>query len=389
MSITDSYQVSTQPVRTARIDGLYRYITASKYGICIERGKLITDYYREHTDEVNIIRRAKAIDYVLEHMSIYLMPGSLFAGNQASRPRWAPLFPEYEVEWVEKEMIHGDPYFPDQRPADRYILREEDKPVIQEICDWWKGKTITDILRTRLPKEALATHYDLKAADIGTYFQGGDGHFAPDHPWLIQHGVQEIIDECQEGLKKIDYKNDPDCIKKRDFYEAALISANAIIKFAERYAKLAEEQAAAETDETRKAELLEIADMCRWVPRNPARNFKEALQFVILTHICIQIEDNGAGISFGRLDQFMQPYYEKGIADGTLTRDLALEMVENFFLQIYTCNKVRSWTDTDFFRGVPMFQNLTIGGVDPETMADATNEMSYICLDATFNTRIP
>ena len=123
-------------------------------------------------------------------------------------------------------------------------------------------------------ERSLATHYDLKAADIGAYFQGGDGHYAPDHPWLIQHGVQEIIDECQEGLKKIDYKNDPDCIKKRDFYEAALISANAIIKFAERYAKLAEEQAAAETDETRKAELLEIADMCRWVPRNPAETLR-------------------------------------------------------------------------------------------------------------------
>ena len=286
-------------------------------------------------------------------------------------------------------MIHVDPYFPDERPADRYILREEDKPVIQEICEWWKGKTITDILRKRLPKEALTTHYNLKAADIGAYFQGGDGHYAPDHPWLIQHGVQEIINQCEEGLKNIDYKNDPDCIKKKDFYEAAIISSNAIIKFAERYAKLAEELAEKETDETRKAELLDMAAICRHVPRNPARNFKEALQFIIFTHICIQIEDNGAGISFGRMDQFMQPYYERGVAEGTLTRDLALEMVENFFLQIYTCNKVRSWTDTDFFRGVPMFQNLTIGGVDPETMNDASNDMSYICLDATFNTRIP
>ena len=389
MNVIDSYQVSTKPERTERIDRLYKYVTDSKYGICVERGKLITDYYRTHTDEVNIIRRAKSIDYVLENMSIYLMPGSLFAGNQASNPRWAPLFPEYEVEWVEKEMIHGEPYFPDARPADQYILREEDKPVIQEICDWWRGKTVTDILRTRLPKEALATHYDLKAADIGTYFQGGDGHFAPDHPWLIQNGVQAIIDGCREGLEKIDYKNDPDCIKKKDFYEAGIISANAIIKFAERYAKLAEELAAEETDTVRKEELLEIAEICRWVPRNPARNFKEALQFIILTHICIQIEDNGAGISFGRLDQFMQPYYEQGIQDGTLTREFALEMVENFFLQIYTCNKVRSWVDTDFYRGVPMFQNLTIGGVDPETMNDATNEMSYICLDATYNTRIP
>ena len=389
MSVTDSYQISTKPIRTERIDKLQKYITSSKYGICVERGKLITDYYREHPDETPIIRRAKAIDHVLQNMSIYIMPGSLFAGNQASHPRWAPLFPEYEVEWVEKEMIHGDPYFPDQRPADKYILREEDKPVIQEICDWWKGQTITDILRARLPKEALATHYDLKAADIGTYFQGGDGHFAPDHPWLIEHGVQEILDECDQHLAELDFKKDPECIKKRDFYEAAKISANAIIKFAERYAALAESLAAEEADETRREELLDMARICRHVPRYPARTYKEAHQFIIFTHICIQIEDNGAGISFGRYDQFMYPFYKKGIEDGTLTRELALEMTENFFLQIYTCNKVRSWIDTDFYRGVPMFQNLTIGGVDPETMRDAVNEMSYIALDATANTRVP
>ncbi|MBU9729176.1 pyruvate formate lyase family protein, partial [Diplocloster modestus] len=389
MAITDSYQISTEPVRSERIDKLQKYITASKYGVCVERGKLITDYYRDHTDQAPIILRANAINHVLQNMSIYILPGSLFAGNQASHPRWAPLFPEYEVEWVEKEMIHEDPYPLDKRPADRYILHKEDKPVIQEICDWWKGNTITDMLRTRLPKEALATHYDLKAADIGTYFQGGDGHFAPDHPWLIKNGLQTIINQCQEGLSKIDYKNDPECVKKKDFYEAAIISANAVIQFAARYADLAEKMAAEETDEVRKQELLEMAQICRHVPKNPARSFKEALQFIILTHICIQIEDSGAGVSFGRFDQFMQPYYEAGIAEGTLTKELAVELTENFFLQIYTCNKVRSWIDTDFYRGVPMFQNLTIGGVDPETMADATNDMSYIALDATYHTRVP
>ena len=389
MSVADSYQISTKPKRTERIDRLQKYITSSKYGICVERGRLLTEYYREHPDETPIIRRAKAIDHVLQNMSIYIMPGSLFAGNQASHPRWAPLYPEFDAEWMEQEMIKGDPFFPDQRPADKYVLREEDKPVIQEICDWWKGQTVTDLLRTRLPEEALKTHFEIKAADIGAYFQGGDGHFAPDHPWLINHGVQEILDECDQYLAELDFKKDPECIKKRDFYEAAKISANAIIKFAERYAALAESLAAEEADETRREELLDMARICRHVPRYPARTYKEAHQFIIFTHICIQIEDNGAGISFGRYDQFMYPFYKKGIEDGTLTRELALEMTENFFLQIYTCNKVRSWVDTDFFRGVPMFQNLTIGGVDPETMRDAVNEMSYIALDATANTRVP
>ena len=206
---------------------------------------------------------------------------------------------------------------------------------------------------------------------------------------MIKNGLQTIINQCQEGLSKIDYKNDPECVKKKDFYEAAVISANAVIQFAARYADLAEKMAAEETDEGRKQELLEMAQICCHVPKHPARNFREALQFLIFIHICIQIEDNGAGISFGRYDQFMQPYYAAGLEDGSLTRELAVELTENFFLQIYTCNKVRSWVDTDFFRGVPMFQNLTIGGVDHETMADATNDMSYIALDATYHTRVP
>lgn len=383
-----SFQIDTQPVRSERIDRLHKYVTSFAYGICPERGHYLTEFYKDNMSLPAIVRRAKAIDHVLQNMSVYIMPGSLFVGNQASKPRWAPLFPEFEVEWVEEELIKGNPYFPDERPADKYILREEDKPVIKSMCDWWAGKTHTDTLRARLPKDALSTHYDLKAADIGTYFQGGDGHFAPDHEFLFTHGIQYIIDECQKKLDEINW-NEPDAIKKKDFYDAAVASANAIIKFAERYADLAEKTAAQETDGARKKELYEMAEICRRIPRYPAQNFREALQFIILVHICIQIEDNGAGVSFGRYDQFMYPLYKKGLADGSLTRDLALELTENFFLQIYTCNKVRSWVDTDFYRGVPMFQNLTIGGQHPVKKCDATNELSYICLDATFNTRVP
>lgn len=130
-----------------------------------------------------------------------------------------------------------------------------------------------------------------------------------------------------------------------------------------------------------------MAVICRHVPAKPARTFKEALQFIILTHICLHIEDNGVGISFGRFDQFMYPFYQKDVESGALDRETALEMVENFFLQIYASNKVRSWEDTDYFRGVPMFQNLTIGGQDAVKKCDASNELSYICLDAIYNTR--
>ncbi len=389
MAEMQSLQIETEPVRSTRIEALHKYVTSFEYGIDVERGYYLTRFYEQNMNLPAIVRRAMAIDHVLENMTIYWMPGSLFMGNHACKPRWAPLFPEFDVEWIEDEVLRGDPYFPWERPADSYKFNEEDREKVEYICNWWKGRTHTDNLRGRLPAEALATHFDLKAADIGTYFQGGDGHFATDHAYLFEHGLQYIIDKCDKLRGEIDWKNDPDCIKKKDFYDAAIISANAVIKYAERYAKLAEDQAQRETDETRKKELLEISDMCRWVPKNTARNFREALQFMIFIHICVQIEDSGAGVSFGRYDQFMYPLYKKGLEDGTLTREQALELTENFYLQIYSCNKVRSWIDTDYYRGVPMFQNLTIGGQDPETKRDAVNELSYICLEATANTRVP
>ena len=388
MSHMDSFQILTKPDRTERIDRLYQYITSFKYGICTERGRYLTEFYRRNMHLTPILRRAKAIEYVLENMTLYLMPGSYFAGNQASKPRWAPLFPEFDVEWLESEIIQGKPFFPWDRPADQYLINDGEQKTVQSICDWWRGQTHTDRLRARLPKEALHTHFDIKAADIGAYFQGGDGHYSPHHEWLMQNGLQKIIDDCSAHLEQIDWARE-DAVPKKDFYEAAIISAGAVIKYAARYAEMAENLALGEKDALRRQDLLDIAAMCRWVPRNPARTFKEALQFMILVHTCIQIEDNGAGISFGRFDQFMKPYYDADLEAGRLTREQALEYVENFFLQIYTCNKVRSWADTDFFRGVPMFQNLTIGGQDPKTKSDATNELSYICLDATYHTRIP
>ncbi len=383
-----SFQLEMKPKRSARMDELYKHITSYNQGICVERAHYLTESYKENMNLPAVVLRAKSVANVLENMSIYLMPGSHFAGNQASNPRWAPLFPEFDIEWMENEIINGDPYFPIDRPADRYEFNQDDREKLINVINWWKGQTHTEMLRGRLPKEALATHFDIKAADIGTYFQGGDGHFAPDHKWLFEHGLQHIIEQCEEYIADLDWTQ-PETALKKDFYEAAIISSKATIKYANRYAELAEKMALDETDVERRKELEELAEICRRVPQYPARNFREALQFVIFIHICIQIEDNGAGISFGRYDQFMEDFYNQGITDGSLTRESALELTENFYYQIYAINKVRSWEDTDYYRGVPMFQNLTVGGQDPKTKSDMTNELSYICLEATANTRVP
>lgn len=382
------YQISEQPQRTQRIDRLYKYITSFTPGVCTERAALLTEAYRENMADALMTRRAKAMRNVLEHMTVYLLPGSLLVGNQACKPRWAPLFPEFDVDWMQKELLDGEPFFPCDRPADRYTFDEENAKTLSDVIRWWKGQTHTDRLRRRLPQEAFAVHSQIKAADIGAYFQGGDGHFSPDHRWLFEHGLQYVVDFCNEQLNQLDWSQ-PETAQKKDFYEAAVISAEAVIAFAARYAALLRQELSQEADAVRKAELEQMLRVCERVPRYPARTFHEALQFMYFIHLCIQIEDNGAGISIGRFDRIMIELYRSDVEKGILTREAALELIENFYLQIYTINKVRSWEDTDFFRGVPMFQNLTVGGQDPVTKSDSTNELSFLVLEATANTRVP
>ena len=383
-----SYQFEIKPQLSERLSKLKKHIVSSIPGVCIERARYLTESYKVTTQLPGIMRRAKATENILSKMSIFLMPGSKFAGNHASKPLWAPLYPEFDVEWMYQEMIMEIPFAPYNRPADRFLVEKNDIQELLEIIEWWRGKTHTERLVSILPKEAQHTHFDIKAVDIGAYFQGGDGHYSPHHKFLFEHGLQFIIDQCEQGLLNIDWSL-PNAVDQKLFFEASIIVSKAVINFSHRYAKLAKDLAKEETNITERENLLEIARICEHVPQFPARSFREALQFIIFVHLTVQIEDNGAGISVGRYDQILIDLYEKDIQENKITRQNAVELTENFFLQIYSVNKVRSWDDTDYFRGCPMFQNLTIGGQDPITKSDATNELSYIVLEACANARVP
>lgn len=383
-----SFQYEIKPKLSENMTKMKEAILSSKPGVCIERARYLTESYKLTNNQPAIIRRAMADANILDKMSIYILPGSNFVCNHASKPLWAPIYPEFDMKWIEEEIILEEPFPLYERPADKFQVDKSYFHELTEILDYWRGNTHTDRLIAILPDEARKTHFKLKAVDIGAYFQGGDGHYSPDHKWLFTNGLQKVIDICQDAITNLDWTQ-PDTVEKKLFYEAAIIVSNAVIRFAHRYSKLAEELAEQEVDEQRKQNLLKIAEICQHIPQHPARNFREALQFILFIHFAVQVEDNGAGISVGRYDQILWDLYKKGIEDGELTAEIALELTENFYLQIYSINKVRSWEDTDYFRGCPMFQNLTIGGQDPKTKADATNELSYICLEACANVRVP
>lgn len=152
------FQLENKPVRTKRIERLYEYVGASRVGMCLERGSIITDVYRKHRDLPPILLRATALSEILDKMSIYLLPGSLLAGNQASKPNYAPLFPEFAVDFIEEEFLNGKPYFPDERPADRIEYNREDLPKLREIIQFWRGNTHKDRLYANLPGYANIRH---------------------------------------------------------------------------------------------------------------------------------------------------------------------------------------------------------------------------------------
>ncbi len=380
------FQIYQKPVRTARIDRLYEYVGASRVGMCMERGCIITRVYQENRALPPILLRAKALEEILKEMSVYILPGSLLAGNQASKPNYAPLFPEFAVDFLEEEFINGKPYYPDERPADCIEYQRSDTPKLQEIIQYWKGNTHKDRLYANLPQEAISAQDDVGAVNIVNFMHGGCGHLTPPWPWLFAHGLKEIIRICNDEIAKLELWT-IEGMEKNRFYSAAITVCEALITYAKRYSKLAETMAAQEADQQRAVELLELARICKKVPENPAETFYEALQFMTFVQFGIQIEDNAQGISPGRFDQVMIPFYEKDVADGRLTRDSATELIENFFVLLSTVERMRSWDDTAYFRGKPIFQNLTTGGTDPQTGNDATNELSYIIMDCIANTR--
>ncbi|MDI6870182.1 MAG: formate C-acetyltransferase/glycerol dehydratase family glycyl radical enzyme [Bacillota bacterium] len=384
-----SFPQLTSPRTTERTQRLLNFIRKKEPSICFERIRYVTEAYRRHEALPNILRRAKAVEHILANMSLYLLEDSLLAGNQASEPRSAPLFPEFDVVWIEEEILNGKPMRPDERPADRFQVKldAETRKELREIVSWWRGKTHAARVYSYLPPEALKAQEEVGTNNIWGYMEGGVGHYLPDHPWLLRNGVERVIELCNRKLGELTW-TDPDYFDKRCFYEAIIIGAQAMIGFAARYAQLSRSLAKQERDPVRQRELLELANICERVPAKPPRTFHEALQFIYFVHVVLHIEDSGYGISVGRLDQILWDHYVNDLKAGRLTSNRALELIEHFYVGLFSLLKVKSWRQTMYTRGYPMFQNLTIGGQDPVTRTDATNDLSYLLLAATADTRL-
>ena len=364
-----------------RIERLKQTILSAVPEIEAERAVLITESYRETEDQPTIIRRARALEKILAGMTIVIRDEELIVGNQTCKPRSSPVFPEFSCKWLLDELDSLP-----KRTGDVFLVSDDTKATLRETLQCWDGKTNNEYAASLMP-QSVKDAMNAGVFTVGNYFFNGVGHICVDYAKVLAKGFNGIIDEAMAEARTIDITNPADH-KKMQFLNATVIACNAAKNFAQRFADEARRLAGQEHNGRRKAELEEIAAICEHVPANPARSFHEALQSFWFVQLIIQIESNGHSISPMRFDQYMYPYYEEDIESGRITKEKAQELLDCLWVKFNDINKVRDEGSTKAFGGYPMFQNLIVGGQTADG-CDATNELSFMCLEATAHVRMP
>ena len=365
-------------VRSARIEGLRNTLVDATPQICSDRARLLTEAYRENLSDPVEIKRAKAFAHVLDNMEIDILDGELILGSLGVKPRTAPIFPEFGMDWLVEE-LNGNPVRPEERPGDRYVISEEDEAILRDIHAFWHGNDHETRCRAALPQET-ETARAIGVTDSYWLMIGGDGHLTGDLKGVIDKGLCDVIARAEQRLETLDL-SDPEQEKQQSFLKAVILANQAVIRFAASYAALAREKAAQEKDEARKAELLQMAEVCEHVPAQAARSFHEGVQAAWFINLTMQLENNGHSISLGRFDQNLIDLYKKDIEAGVIEYPDALELVECLFLKMFQLLKITCWGNTKAFAGYQLFQNFTIGGQD-KNGKDSTNELSFLILNA-------
>ena len=349
--------------------------------VCVERAMLTTETYRLHQNEPMVLLRAYMVKNVLENMSIFIEPATLIAGNQASANRAAPIMPEYAMDWVINELDEFD-----SRPGDRFTITEQAKQQLRDIAPYWEHNTLKDRGLSLMPP-ASRTFYDLGIIHPEGNITSGDAHIAVDYGRVLREGLAGYRARTEALLAGLDL-TDAAQLKKSFFYRSVLMTLDAVVGFAHRYAALAAELATTEPDPHRAAELTEMSRILTKVPEQPAETFHEAIQAVWLVQLCLQVESNGHSLSYGRFDQYLNPYYVADLAAGRITPDQATELLTNLWIKTITVAKIRSWSHTRFSAGGPLYQNVTVAGQTPGGR-DAVNPLSYLVLRSVAQTKLP
>ena len=340
-----------------------------------ERALLTTEFYREWLGKVSTpVLRAMNFRNLCERKAIWIGEGELIVGERGPRPKAVSSFPELTCHSEEDLAIL------DSRPMASYAVSDEDRRIYREtVIPYWRGRSMRDRAFAALPAEWLG----LYEAGVFTEFmeQRAAGHTALDGS-IYQKGLGERRREIAAARAAIDWGRDRDALAKDEELLAMDIACEGAIAFARRHAELAESMAAAEADPVRRAELGKIAAACRQVPEHAPRDFHEALQAYWFCHLGTITELNGwDAMSPGHLDQHLAPFYERGLAEGSLTRESAKELLAAFWIKVNNTpappkvgvTAAESGTYNDF-------TNINLGGLT-RGGEDGSSEVSYIALE--------
>ena len=372
---------TTDIPKSSRIPKLVEALYAHMPVIESARAKLITESYKATDGQPTITRRAEAFAHILRNIPIIIRDNELIVGSSTIAPRGCQTFPEFSYQWLEDELDTVE-----TRSADPFYIAEETKQELREVHKYWKGKTSSELATSYMAPEAIrAIEHNIFTP--GNYFYNGVGHVTVKYEEVLAIGYKGIIDKAQAELDRCQV-GDGNYVKKSHFLKAVILSCQAVIEYAERYAELASQMAAECTDPVRKQELLQISQNCSRVPANGATSFYEACQSFWFVQQLLQVESSGHSISPGRFDQYMYPYYKADLDKGIITRESAQELLDCIWVKLNDLNKVRDAASAEGFAGYSLFQNLIVGGQDKDGN-DVTNDLSVMCILASMHVHLP
>lgn len=372
---------TTDIPKSSRITRLVDHLYEKMPVIESARAKLITESYQATEGKPMITRRAEAFAHILRHIPIIIRDEELIVGSSTIAPRGCQTYPEFSYQWLEDELDTVE-----TRSADPFYIAEETKQELREVHKYWKGKTTSELATSYMAPEAIkAIEHNIFTP--GNYFYNGVGHVTVKYEEVLAIGYEGIMVKAQAELDRCQV-GDHDYARRSRFLNAVILSCQAVMEYAQRYAALAEKMAAECSDPVRRNELEVIALNCSHVPARGAGSFYEACQSFWFVQQLLQLESSGHSISPGRFDQYMYPYYKRDLDNGNITREFAQELMDCIWVKLNDLNKCRDAASAEGFAGYSLFQNLIAGGQNKDG-EDVTNDLSIMCIQASMHVHLP
>ncbi|MFN8239569.1 MAG: formate C-acetyltransferase/glycerol dehydratase family glycyl radical enzyme [Bacteroidales bacterium] len=359
------------PGPSNRVIKLRDKVLSCKRYLSVEQAVLITSVYRLHEGKPVPIIRALALSEALQRIAISIDPDELIVGNRTSAIRAGVVFPEAGISWLSREIDTID-----SREQDTFFVRQADKDVFRTVIEpYWRGRTLEDHIYSEIGEELLSLEKVVKINQK----DHAQGHICPDVGKWLKLGISGLLNEVRERGKES--KNDL-------FYDSVKIVLEGASVFIKRYSDLAFEMSAAVNDEEQARSLKYIGKICKNLAMSPPATFREAIQSLWFLFVILHMESNASSFSPGRMDQYLLPYYRADILSGLITRDEALELIDNLYIKFNQVVYMRNAHSARYFAGFPIGFNVTIGGI-MENGSDATNELSFLMLEAQGHCRLP